>query len=117
MEKRNFTRVIFSAAATIKSNDQVILGDIANVSLKGLFIKTGKSVPKNMSVDITVYTYPKTSFNLHADIVRRERNGVGLQIKTIDMQSFVQLRNVVAMQSDNHNTIIEETFKMTDCIH
>ena len=117
MEQRNFVRVNFSAAVAIKCNDQVILGDIANVSLQGLFIKTGKRIPVNLPVDVTIYPYPKTSFSLHADIVRREQNGVGIQIKEIDMQSFVHLRNVVAMQSDDHEAIINETFKMTCCIH
>ena len=117
MEQRNFTRVNVSAAAAIKCNDQVILGDISNVSLQGLFIKTDKKFPENLPVDVTVYLYPKTSFSLHADVVRRNESGVGIQLKKIDMQSFVHLRNVVAMHSDDHGAIINETFKMSSCIH
>lgn len=117
MEQRNFTRVVFSAAAAIKCKEQVFLGDIANVSLQGLFIKTDQEIPLNLPVDVTVYHFPSTSFRLHADVVRQERNGVGLQIKKIDMQAFVLLRNVVAMQSMEHAAIIDETFKMTDRIH
>src|SRR5690349_19093645 len=72
MEHRNFIRVKFSAAAAIRCKNEIILGDVVNVSLQGLFIKTDKKIAENLSVDVTVYPYPKTSFNLHADIVRRE---------------------------------------------
>ena len=117
MEQRNFTRVNFSAAAAIRCKDQVFLGDIANVSLQGLFIKTNGKIPLNLPVDVTVYTYPKISFHLHADVVRQEWNGLGIRINKIDMQSFTLLRNVVAMQSDDHDAIINETFEMSSCIH
>ena len=71
MEKRNFTRVSFSAGVAIRCNGQVILGDISNVSLQGLFIKTNAAIPTNMPVEVTVYPYPKKTFSLHADVVRR----------------------------------------------
>lgn len=117
MEKRNFTRVDFSVWASIKFEDQVFFGDIDNVSLQGLFFKTDQEVPLNISVGVTVYNTSNSSFFLNARVVRREKNGVGMQIQKIDANSFISLRNIVAMHCNDQDVVMRETYKMAGCIH
>jgi len=117
MQKRNFTRVEFTECASIKHKDQVFFGNVKNMSLQGLFIKTDQEIPVNDPVEVTVYYSHNSSINLHASVVRREENGIGMQINRMDVLSFVHLRDVVAMQCNDQNLIMRETYKMADCIH
>jgi hypothetical protein len=117
MEKRNFTRVDFSECASIKHDNQVFFGDIQNMSLQGLFIKIHQEVPLNAAVEITVYHSSDSAFRLLANVVRREESGLGMQISGLDVHSFAHLRDVVAMQCNDQELIMRETYKMAGCIH
>ena len=58
MEKRFFTRVKFVNNVTINYENQLFFGDIQNICLQGLFIKTKHSVPLQTSLQITVFCSP-----------------------------------------------------------
>jgi hypothetical protein len=117
MENRNFTRVNFCECASIKHDNQMFFGDIKNVSLQGLFINTSQKVPINTAVEITVYFSQNSSIYLNANVVRCEDTGLGVQISRMDVNSFVHLRNTVTMQCNDHDLIMRETFRVTNCIH
>ncbi|MBC7963865.1 MAG: PilZ domain-containing protein [Steroidobacteraceae bacterium] len=117
MEKRFFTRVKFVENVSINHDNQLFFGDIQNICLQGLFIKTKHSVPLQTSLQITVFCSPDSSIHLNANVVRCEASGIGLQIRKMDVNSFVQLRNVVATQCNDHGRIMRETYKVTNCIH
>jgi len=116
MEKRNFTRVEFSECASVRHDGQVFFCDTKNVSMHGLFIETDQELPLNAAVEITVYYSPDSSFRLNADVVRREEMGLGVQVKRIDVHSFVHLRDVVARQCNDQDIIMRETYSMARCI-
>lgn len=117
MEKRNFTRVDFFECASVKHEDNVFFGDIKNMSLQGLFIKTDEDIPLKTPVEITVYHSPNSSFNFNADVVRCEDTGIGIQIKKMDVHSFVYLRDAVATQCNDLDLLMRETYKMAGCIN
>jgi hypothetical protein len=116
MEKRGFTRVNFSACASVKHDDQVFFCDTQNVSMQGLFIKTNQELPLNTAIEITIYYIPDASFRLIANVVRCEEMGLGIQIKQIDVHSFVHLRDIVAKMCNDWGTIMREMYSMTKCI-
>jgi PilZ domain len=117
MEKRNFTRVDFSDCASVRHDNQVFFGDIKNMSLQGMFIQTNQELSLDTVVEITVYRPPDSSFRVQANVVRCEENGLGLQIKGIDVNSFVHLRDLVTTQCKDHELIMRETYRMAGCIH
>lgn len=116
MQKRNFTRVEFTESASIKHGDQVFFGDIKNMSLRGLFIKTKQKIPLNAALEITVHHSPNSSIHLHTNVVRCDETGFGMQINKMDVHSFIHLRDIVATQSNDQNLIMRETYKMAACI-
>ena len=117
MENRNFTRVNYCECASIKHDNQMFFGDIKNVSLQGLFIQTHQKVPLHTPVQITVYFSKNLSIYLNANVVRCEYAGIGIQISGMDVNSFVQLRNAVSMKCNDQDLIMQETLKVTNCIH
>ncbi|MSN26750.1 MAG: hypothetical protein GJV46_12880 [Geobacter sp.] len=116
MEKRYFTRVECMEGASITHDNNHFSGDIQNICLQGLFIKTKQAIPLNSSLRVTVNFSPNDPIHFYADVVRREESGVGVKIKGMDVNSFVQLRNLVARQCNDHGRIMRETYKVTNCI-
>lgn len=117
MEKRYFTRVDFRKGASLKQENHLFSGDIQNICLQGLFVKTDQSVPLNTPLQVTAFCSSDSYIQLNTIVVRCEENGIGLQISKMDVNSFVLLRNLVAMQCNDHGRIMRETYKVTNCIH
>jgi hypothetical protein len=117
MKKRNFTRISFAAGASVSYDNQVAICTTGNLSLHGMYLKTGYDIPLDVPVHVTVYHNDLSSFKVKAKVVRREENGVGLEINNLSIDSFVQLRDLVAEQCNNQGAIMQETFKMLKCIH
>lgn len=117
MDKRNFTRVDFSAGASISCNGQVIAGKIENLSLQGMYVKTAREIPLHLPLDVTVQPEFGTSFTLQASAVRCNGSSLGMKIMGMDVLSFVQLRNAVALQCSDHDEVMRETFKVVGYIN
>jgi hypothetical protein len=117
MKKRNFTRVDFTECASFKHEGQVFFGDIKNMSLNGMFIKTSQELPLHAAVEVTIYHSPQTAFRMQAKVVRSEESGLGIQIDSMNVASFTHIRDIVAMQCNDLDLIMRETYKMVGCIH
>lgn len=117
MENRNFIRVQFPECASIKHDGQMFFANIKDASLQGFYINTNQSLPVCTPLQITVYLSPHSSIHLNAEVVRCEDSGMGVQIKGMDVNSFVRLRNAISLKCEDHDLIMRETFKMTNCIH
>jgi hypothetical protein len=112
---RKFSRVKISAVATIEFNDQMISGDIMELSLMGLFVKTEAKIPVNQSVHVKA-RYLKKEFHFPATVIYEKDHGLGLKINEIDLPSFFQLRELIASKIQDPDAIIRETFIMADII-
>ena len=116
MNTRQFTRVKYSVGASITYDSEVFFCNTGNLSLRGVFLKTEYDLPLNIPVDVTVYHSNSTSLKVNACVVWREKDGVGLQINNLDVDSFSQLRDIVTENSIDRGAILQETYKMLKCI-
>ena len=116
MTSRDFTRVNYAVGASISYGNQVAICTTGNLSLRGMFLRTGFEPPLNVPVHVTVYHSELSSFKVNARVVRRGANGIGLQITKLNIDSFVQLRDLVAEKSQDQGAILQETYKMLKCI-
>lgn len=117
MTQRNFIRVPFSECASIKHDNQVFFGNIENISLQGMYIRTTQELSLHTPVEVAVYFSPSNSFYLSANVVRIDSSGIGVQIKDMDVKSFVNLRDMVTKHCHDQDRVLRETFKITSCIH
>lgn len=117
MNTRSFTRVGYSVGASVRYGNNVVIGSTDNISLRGIYLKTDHEIPLNIPVHVTVYSSSQTSLKFNAEVVRREEGGVGLQINNLNVNSFVQLRDIVYEQSNDQGKVMQETYKMLKCIH
>lgn len=117
MNSRDFTRVNYSVGASIKYGNELVLCNTGNLSLRGMYLKTDHEIPLNIPVHVTVYHSSQASLKLNAKVVRKEGNGIGLQINNLNVNTFVQLRNIVTENSSDKGEVMRETFKMLKCIY
>lgn len=115
MNTRKFTRVKASATAAIEYNDQTIPGEILEISLQGLFIKTAAKIPVNQSVRVNAH-YLKKTFHFPATVIYERDHGVGLKIDEIDIFSFLQLREFIVSKIQDPDAAIRETIIMAKII-
>lgn len=117
MNNRQFTRVNYSVGASISYDNEVVICITDNLSLRGIYLKTGHEIPLDTPVHVTVYQSNMDSLKVNARVVRKGSNGVGLQINDLNVNSFVQLRDIVSEVSSDHDTVLQETYKMLKCIN
>jgi hypothetical protein len=117
MDNRNFTRVNYSAGASVRYGIEVALCNTGNLSLHGMYLKTDHDIPLNAPVNVTLYHSSQEPLKVNAKVVRKEVTGVGLQINNLNVKSFVQLRNIVTEHSSDKGAVMQETFKMLKCIY
>ena len=82
-EKRNFARLALHAKASINQQDRMIEGEVENLSMKGVFVRTTKIIPVNDTVAVTIYhtLTPQVLCDLKAKVVRITDKGMGLQFE------------------------------------
>ncbi len=117
MEKRNFIRVDFPECASVKYDNQMFFANIKDASLQGLFINTNQHVPMNTPLNVTIYVSHNASIYLNVDVVRCEDEGIGVQIRDMDVNSFIHLRRAITTKCDDHELVMQETYKIANCIH
>ena len=117
IDKRLFTRVEYTELVSVYYEDQVVLGEVKNVSLQGLFIALEHKMPQHAPFDVTVVFSSDESIILNASVVRCGKTGIGVQIKHMGLSSFFHLRKAVGMQCKNLDLIIRETCMISSCIH
>lgn len=111
MEKRKFERVDLRTEAVVRHRDVTFRGEVENLSLKGLFVRTDQKVPLHDKVDVAMFFHGSTSelsFSLEANVVRTTEEGIGLNFRKIDIDSLV--RSDVAAAAGDRQQVIEEFY-------
>lgn len=99
-DKRLFERVDCRTEALVEYEGRSFTGEVENLSLKGLFVRTGTILPLDAEVRVTVrFTgdSSRMSFSLDAKVVRVDERGVGLNFRRIDVNSLI-IQKMSAME-------------------
>ncbi len=78
---------------------------------------TGTPYAVNAPVSITVHNPANSFFKVNVSVVRKEEEGVGLQISSLSADSFAHLRDIVSDKSYDSDKVMQETFSMLKCIY
>lgn len=93
--KRRHERTECQTEAEIRYGGTTIKGEVENLSLKGLFVRTDEKIDVDEQVEIAVYFHglnSELSFSLQATVVRVADNGLGFNFQKIDIDSLALLR-------------------------
>jgi hypothetical protein len=83
MPNRNYSRLPIHLEATITYNGTIVEGDLDNISLKGVFVRTKHNIPINDTLLITIYHHTKDQqiCRLRGHVVRKTAEGVALEFE------------------------------------
>ena len=83
IEERGNTRKPASLRVNINTGEERIMATVEDVSLGGAFICTEKKIPRGKQLAIRLISSADTEYDFIAEVVRVEKSGVGILIKSI----------------------------------
>jgi hypothetical protein len=110
MENRYNARVPFHVHAVVKIKDQIIDGEVENLSTGGLLFKTTVDMPLNEPVAVKILLYGTSShlaLDITGKVVRKSGDGTAIQFTELDLDSFIHLRNIVSRNAEDEKIIQE----------
>lgn len=114
MEKRSNTRVPFEVGAIVKYKRKTLKCNVTNLSLNGVLLKTEEKILKDTKVKVGIFMEggsSKLMINLEGLVVRTGQSETALAFKSIDLDSFIHLKNIVAYNEGNEEKIMKEFYK------
>jgi len=110
-EKRSFTRIPFQSEAIVKCSQKTLVCDLENLSLNGLLLKTPEPISVNEPVELEILlsgSSSELSISLQGIVVRQAEEGVAVQFRKMDLDSFIHLKNVVSYNCGGQADVMEE---------
>jgi hypothetical protein len=111
MERRKNRRVAFEVSASVRAGRVSIRGTVDNLSMKGMFLRTGETVSEDSLLEISISLSGSSSFlsmELEGRAVRQTEAGIAIEFDKMDLDSFIHLRNVIAQNCDEPDYAYEE---------
>jgi hypothetical protein len=111
MSTRKFSRVHFNVGATIRIADRQFQGAVENLSMAGMFLVTNEKLAEGESADITIVltgTLPEIAVNFNGIVTRKAEDGVGFTFEKMDFDSYMHLKNIIALNIDDAQKVMEE---------
>jgi DNA-directed RNA polymerase subunit E'/Rpb7 len=111
MEKREKLRGEFHFKTVLSYGNVKVEGEVENLSVKGMFVKTGQKINTGITLSIVLDLSGKSSkliLNLTGEVARQDSDGVAVEFTEIDTDSFIHLRNVVTHSFLNEEKIAKE---------
>lgn len=114
MEKRKFSRVKYETMARVICPGLQFTGALQDISLYGLYVST--EAQPMIGADALIDIFPAGMENeplvqVEGTIVRAENGGVAIKVTRIDLDSFVHLRNIVAYNLGDVDTVMDELYR------
>ncbi|HDY65182.1 MAG TPA: PilZ domain-containing protein [Phycisphaerae bacterium] len=116
MDNRKFPRTDLRIKAAIRGEAAEISGDVENVSLNGLFVRSDDSKGLNVQDPVEVQieltgNKSKLTIECNGRIARSDKRGVGIHIQVLDVDTFMKGRNLVAFAADEKDRLEKEFAK------
>lgn len=113
MGSRKFSRISLQMEAFISCNSDAFKVELDNLSLNGMFIRSGEQLSVADDVQITLYLKgPESrldvSICIQGRVVRSAEGQVAIQFLNMDLDSYTQLRNIMSYNAVDSDRIIAE---------
>ena len=114
-DKRKRTRVHFETQVVLKTDVSEITADAnsSDISMKGMFISTNEKIPVGTPCDIEIVlsgTTSRLALNIEGVVARRDKGGLGITFNSMDVDSYLHLKNIVMYNAEDPDAVEEEMF-------
>lgn len=113
MEKRANTRVFFNVNAVVKFDKKSIGGSVINLSMHGMLFEGSENIPVDTPIEAEIFMEGTTSelrINVEGKVLRSDENGTAIAFKSVDIDSFIHLKNIVAYNTGDEEMIMKEFY-------
>jgi hypothetical protein len=116
-EKRKLSRVLFSTKAKIRNSSYEYKGQVLDLSLNSAFIKTTslKMLQEKDSIKVKLLmsgVSTNSYIEIEGEIQRLDEEGIAVKFNSMDIDSFIYLKNIVAYNNGNHQKIVSEFLEL-----
>jgi hypothetical protein len=99
-ERRQSLRVDFKTEIILKTPSQSyrLEGNSRDISQKGVYIYTAEEIPVETVCEVTLIltgAVPPITLNITGKVVRKTEDGIGIEFKEMDLESYTHLKNIV----------------------
>jgi len=113
-EKRRKTRVAFEGEAVIRTMDEEITApaDIRDISMQGIFLRTAHQLHTDTLCDVEIMltgASTRLSLKVKGQVVRSDEDGLGIEFKGVDIDSYFHLKNLVMYNAADPAAIEDES--------
>jgi len=103
-ERRQGERIQFTSHIHITTEDDTIgaRADSRDISLKGIYLVPEKRIPLNTFCTLQISFTGESStmtFTLHGKVCRHDDRGMGIAFHDLTEDSFVHIKNLIALHS------------------
>jgi hypothetical protein len=117
-EKRKKTRVHFETHVVIKTRDSEIRAeaDSEDISIKGVFVKTQDKIPEGTPCDLEILltgSSTRLALTIKGTITRQEKNGLAIGFESMDLDSFMHLKNVILYNATDPEEVEKEMLSLS----
>ncbi len=109
MIDRLLTRVELTEWASVSYYDNILFGDLENLSLQGLYFVTDHKIPVNTLVKVDT---PYSQITLNANVVRNDDRGIGMKIVDIRLSSLINLHKLIVENVSDKDKYLHEEHKI-----
>ncbi len=120
MEKRSNTRIVFDVTAIVKYHKKTIQCKVINLSMTGILLQTDANIPKNEKMKINIMMEGSTSkltISLDGVVVRNGKSEIAAEFKSIDLDSFIHLKNIIVYNEGDEEKIMKEFYGSVKSAH
>ncbi len=113
--KRKKTRVNFDTQVIIKTDTSEVneTGDLKNLSLKGMFVKSKKKLPKDSTCQTEIILSGSSSnlrLKITGTVIHNTDDGFGIRFDAMDTDSYFHLKNIIMYNSPEPASILKDMF-------
>ncbi|MBT0663381.1 PilZ domain-containing protein [Geobacter pelophilus] len=116
-EARRFTRIPYQSEVLMNANGQWFRGLSENLSLYGIYIKSNERLKLDSIVELTIYlpgsddtTNDDNYIDVNSVVVRQDQEGIGCEFRQVDVDAFLNLKNVISSRCDNKTLVMDEFY-------
>ena len=110
-EKRNFSRINFTASTQVEFNDSIYEGELLDLSLRGALLSLKDQVPLKMKDRCTLIICLHSSdikLIFEAELTHIHKNNMGFKFLGEDVGTMTHLRNLLSLNVGDYDKITDE---------
>ena len=117
-ESRRFTRIPFQTEVLMNAKGHWFRGLSENLSLYGVYIRSSEKFDLESMVEFTIPLSSETEtskddeyIDVSGVVVRQDNDGIGCEFRQVDVDAFLNLKNVISARCENKALVMDEFYK------